>query len=93
MPRSITASPDPSTSKASTGSCSMYIKIPSVWPANTQVCLNMKQVTPAVRRKIVHTLSVMMSARSNSPTSSQCERVANAIVLKGKHFWGIFLLA
>ena len=82
MPRSITTSPDPSTSKANTGSCSMDIKIPSVWSANTQACLNKKQVTPAVRREIVHTLSVMMSARCNSLTSSQCERVANAIVLR-----------
>uniref|UniRef100_A0A1X7TLA5 SAM domain-containing protein n=1 Tax=Amphimedon queenslandica TaxID=400682 RepID=A0A1X7TLA5_AMPQE len=58
------------------------IELPSVWSCDTQKCLNEGRVTPSVRKEIVYTMSVMLSAICESPTPSQCERVANDIIIK-----------
>ena len=60
------------------------IEVPSVWTEHTQRCLNEKRVDPDVRKEIVRTMSVMLTAAFKEPEALavQCERVANSIVIK-----------
>ena len=86
------STPTQTTSSTSTSACKtatsssvqgLPFKFPSVWSEHTTKCLSEKRVTPEVRKDMVHTLSVMLTASTaGTPTALDCERVANAIVSK-----------
>ena len=60
------------------------IKVPSVRTEHTQRCYNEKRVDPDVRKEIVRTMSVMLTAVFKEPEALavQYECVANSIVIK-----------
>ena len=60
------------------------IQIPTVWTEHTQKCLAEKQVDQDVRKEIIHTLSIMLTAAFKDPVilAAQCERAANGIIIQ-----------
>uniref|UniRef100_A0A1X7US88 Uncharacterized protein n=1 Tax=Amphimedon queenslandica TaxID=400682 RepID=A0A1X7US88_AMPQE len=75
---------DCETSLVKTVKFPKVIEIPSIWTEHTQRCLNENCVYPDVRKEIVRTISVMLTAAFKEPEALavQCERVTNLIKIK-----------